>query len=826
VAESLVCLLPERVRSLLPPRPGLAVGIHDVGKVSPGYELKHFEHTVVAKHAPGLVGQASFCTHHASIGAAAVDRWLETEPMESAVALAVAAHHGSADRGYPPDQTETLGGAAWAEERRKLLAQLCSIFDGDLRDSVDANPQLLAGLTCVADWIGSDESFFPADGPPVCEGDAARTAAFAVAACGFTPLALKPGLSFRDVFGFEPRGAQAAFLERVTGPGLYILEAPMGLGKTEAALYAAYRLMEAGHHHGIYFALPTRLTSDRIHARVGAFLQRIVEGPVAPVLAHGMAWLRAYEHGGEGFGAGSSWFHPMKRALLHPFAVGTIDQALLGVLNVKHSFVRLFGLAGKVVVLDEVHSYDMYTGTLLDELATRLRSIGCTVIVLSATLTGKRRSQLAPALRDFARSSDYPLLSGQAESAPPFAAALPAPPDRSHRVRLAHWDVARVAQAVVAAAERGACVICIANTVAKAQAWYKAVLSARRGDAFPVGILHARFPLFRREELEEEWLARLGPDSATRPRGCVLVATQIVEQSVDLDADWMISELAPTDMLLQRMGRLWRHARANRPLPDPELRIITGDPAACTTAEEVLQALGKENCCVYAPYVLMRTHEVWRSLDAATLPGDIRPLIEATYAERTEPAGGGMADLQRLLECRADTLRKLALSAQDTVHGMPCGVDDERAATRHSDLPTTTVLLLDAVLDESPWFDRARLRLADGSEWSLCKDRPDFGATRALHRCTLSVASYLLPNRGDIGIAYPWLDKHFHQRPVVLVRREDGRLAFHRGPPTTLAYSPEYGVWRTDAPAAIAAPRPVLLDQTEDDVFDPLTKDW
>ena len=211
--------------------------------------------------------------------------------------------------------------------------------------------------------------------------------------------------------------------------------------------------------------------------------------------------------------------------MLYPYAVGDIDQALLGVLNVKHSFVRLFGLAGKVVILDEVHSYDMYTGTLLDELVDRLRQIGCTVIVLSATLTGARRNRLVPSLASAQMVEDYPLMTGLPVEAPPFASRLPGPKPRSTQVRLEPWDGLRVAKEAVQAASSGVCVVCIANTVAKAQAWYRAVKSAMADEAFPVGVLHARFPMFQREKIEDDWMAKLGKGTR-RPHGCVLIATR------------------------------------------------------------------------------------------------------------------------------------------------------------------------------------------------------------------------------------------------------------------------------------------------------------
>src|SRR5690625_5144301 len=169
----------------------------------------------------------------------------------------------------------------------------------------------------------------------------------------------------------------------------------MGLGKTEAALYASYRMLESGQASGIYFALPTQLTSNKIYERFQCFLEAVLAGDCRhrSLLLHANAWLLEKDMGEEGR-PGGAWFNQSKRGLLAPFAVGTIDQALMAAMNVKHGFVRAFGLAGKVVILDEVHTYDSYTGTLLDALINLLSQLDCTVIVLSATLNQQRRQQL------------------------------------------------------------------------------------------------------------------------------------------------------------------------------------------------------------------------------------------------------------------------------------------------------------------------------------------------------------------------------------------------------------------------------------------------
>lgn len=830
VAEILYAILPEGVKALLPPSPGLCTGVHDVGKVSPGYELKYFENAVVRQHAPELCGQTSFCSHHARISGASIVRWLNAGGLDSSpVALAAAAHHGVVDRGLPLDSADIFGGSAWADERRKLIAHLASVFGGSLAEGERSNAWLLAGLTCVSDWIGSDDKFFPADRPPVVDGDPSKTARSAVDECGFRPVPIKAGLSFEDVFGFSPRPAQRDFYERIEGPGVYVMEAPMGIGKTEAALYAAYRLMAQGVHHGLYFGLPTRLTSDRIHERVAEFLLRISEVPVAPKLAHGTAWLHDCRWKAEEDDANAArvhpWFNPSKRALLYPYAVGTIDQALLGVLNVKHSFVRLFGLAGKVVVLDEVHSYDMYTGTLLDELVDRLRQIGCTVIILSATLTGARRNRLVPSLIGAQAMEDYPLMTGVNGEASTFATPLPGPNPRTTQVRLEPWDGLRIANEAVRAASSGVCVVCIANTVAKAQAWYRAVKSAMADEAFSVGVLHARFPMSQRGKIEDDWMAMLGKGERMRPHGCVLIATQILEQSVDVDADWMITELAPTDMMLQRMGRLWRHEREFRPCDAPELVVVAQDPSDCTTVDETLAALGRENACVYAPYVLMRSHAVWKCLQSVEIPGDIRALIEATYIESDEPPESVMGQLKKKLVERCESLRKLALSAQDGNKGFPTGSDDD-PQTRHAEVKTREVLLL-AEPPENLAQGRARIRLLDGTEWTLDAFRQDFEATRHLHAGTVAVAEYLLPDRGAIRQEVSWLDRHFFRKPLVVVVEEDGRLALPDGFSTALHYSPSYGIWRADKKDdALNAQTEPSIEQTEDEALDLSRHDW
>ncbi|MFW6367403.1 MAG: CRISPR-associated endonuclease Cas3'', partial [bacterium] len=414
-AKALCRQLPPSVLKRLGTNPALAAALHDVGKVSPGFQLKYFRRALAARGNPLAKQYGVFDDNHTRVGECTLAAVYGRDGCPP-VAQVAGAHHGSRSQTRQNSDLDSLAeGPEWPQERRKLIAALEDEFGQPGEQPKDGLPtMLLAGLVCVADWIASDERIFDSAGLHE-SANLATLAATAVRQCGWRKPEVRSDLSFQDIFGFEPRPAQGDFSARIAKPGIYVLEAPTGTGKTETALFAAYSLLADQRARGLYFALPTRLTSDRIHQRVEAFLRRVCTSDHAPRLAHGTAWLSRFC-----LDAGptdpntelnaDAWFNPLKRALLHPFAVGTVDQALLGVLNVRHFFLRLFGLAGKVVILDEVHTYDLFTGTHLDELVCLLRDLDCTVIVLSATLTNERRRQLL-GLPDLPSVCAYPLLS-------------------------------------------------------------------------------------------------------------------------------------------------------------------------------------------------------------------------------------------------------------------------------------------------------------------------------------------------------------------------------------------------------------------------------
>ncbi len=806
VAKALLQYLPPVIRSRLGANPVLAAALHDVGKVSPGFQLKYFRDALAAKKHPLAARHGGFDESHAAVSELTLCDVFGTGNSIPPVAQVAGVHHGKRrENSQKTDLDYVAEGTEWPKERRKLIHALEEEF-GRLGEQPEdgLSAMLLAGLTCVADWIGSDEDFFD-PGCPDRDINLKQLADDAVSKCGWRKIDLRHNLTFEDVFGFPPHPMQAGLVAQTASSGVYVLEAPTGMGKTEAALYAAYRLMEKEKANGIYFGLPTRLTSDQIHLRVEQFLRNICVDERSAKLAHGTAWLSRFkmEHGPvdrKRDDNADSWFNPLKRALLYPFGVGTIDQALLGILNVRHFFLRLFGLAGKVVILDEVHTYDMFTGTHLDRLVQLLRNLDCTVLILSATLTAERRADLL-GLNTASQIQGYPLIT----STDGRSCAFASPPATRIKVQVRPWSDKEVAKAAATAATESASVLCIANTVAQAQAWHCAVKAQMTQDAFDIGLLHSKFIGVHRSEKEAYWMERLGKHG-NRSKGCVLVATQVVEQSVDLDADFMITELAPTDMLIQRLGRLWRHPRNVRPVEQPSIVIAAQDLPPEGDVDQLRQTLGIANAYVYSPYVLCRSFEVWKNYDSSvvTLPDQVRELLNKTYEIRDqEPAAWIM--LRKKQEEENTKLWRRANAVQAGGKGIPLGHDDERAATRYNDRPMREIVLVRQIDDRGT---EATLDLLSGTRIDVSAFRRNVYARAELLQNMLSVPAYLFPS---VAQAPAWLKNNMSDKAILVICDSGGRLLLN-GAATGLAYDQNKGLVRLIGEKLMERPQSIALD--------------
>lgn len=625
VARELIKRQPQWLRDLLFPEGSeLVAAVHDIGKVSPYFQEKLY--SAIGKSL-GFENLDSEIGGHAAVSQAS----LQMIPYKYIPEI-VGRHHGASPNSIAMQDATIYGGHEWQRNRIRLVDELKTCFNCDwpvIQNDDQANA--ISGLVCIADWIGSGEIFDKLlfDKCELSNDLIDR----AVDDAGFVGFDVKQNLSFEKIFSFKSREIQTKLFTVAYQPGIYILEAPMGIGKTEAALYAAYIALIQSNATGIYFALPTQLTSDKIYDRMNSFLKEILTEncKFRSLLLHSSAWLRDTKIGEEGM-PGKEWFNSKKRGLLAPFAVGTVDQALMGVINVKHSFVRTFGLAGKVVILDEVHSYDCYTSTIITKLIQVLQRLGCTVIILSATLTSERRSEL---LGEKSDEMTYPLISVLPKNEK--LSYIHIVQEELRNVYISIRNDVDVLDEVIHKAKYGEQVLWIENTISEAQDRFEDVLFRTENLGIECGLLHSRFQRIDRSKNEDRWVNIFGKDGHAERIKCgrILVGTQVLEQSLDIDADFLVTQICPTDMLLQRIGRLWRHRETDSLRPKTarqEVWILAPELSDCLANSKKWEKTG----IIYFPYILYRSLEILQGKQQICLPIDIPTMLRATYIERNE----------------------------------------------------------------------------------------------------------------------------------------------------------------------------------------------
>ena len=463
----------------------------------------------------------------------------------------------------------------------------------DLRPLFIRASWLAAGLAVGADWLGSNQRWFPYwEGPyrsyeQYWHDVALNHANTALRESGLRPGAPAPFHGMMALFDTvrEPTPIQQLVesMPLAQSPQLIIIEEVTGGGKTEAALTLAARLMAAGAADGIYLALPTMATADAMHSRVERVYRRFFVDGAEPslVLAHSMAaFSLGLEHANTadtGYGSQeddtasrhcTAWLaDSRKKALLAHVGVGTIDQALLGILPARHQSLRLWGLLGKVLIADEVHACDAYVMDLLKTLLRFHAAFGGSAILLSATLPESQRASLVSAFMEGAGYSApavtnmaYPLvthLSSEGVREMPVGAC----PASRRTVRIERLpNLHSVLDQLRKVLQEGKCACWVRNTVADALEAY--ALWGQEVGPDNVLLYHARFALTDRLRIGAEVLKRFGKQSTAEDRkGRLVIATQVVEQSLDVDFDYMVTDLAPIDLVIQRAGRLKRHAR-------------------------------------------------------------------------------------------------------------------------------------------------------------------------------------------------------------------------------------------------------------------------
>jgi CRISPR-associated endonuclease/helicase Cas3 len=684
-------------------------GLHDVGKATPPFQSqveKPFDRLRSTGRYADRIPDARL-PHNRASQIVAVNMLANigyaTRPWKASPAYRCAqilgGHHGrfaseselycrEVLRRCPP-----VGDGEWQVQRELLFTTMYEVTERPPppeRITAEA-AVLITALVILADWLASQGSFLRARQQKAAIDLSTDGVAKHVAAT----LALAPGLlsdaglgtvnlearTFQEAFNRPaPNPLQQSlideFVSTVTGPGLLLVTAATGHGKTEAALHASQALAERSGATGLYFA--TMATANEMHKRVRRFAERCATGAPSLTLLHSMAWLNTDYTGqsldaevtevdsdDEGRGAAplapSEWLRGRNRGLLANLSVGTIDQALMAVLRAKHSVLRMLGLSSKVFIIDEAHAYDAYMQRLLKLLLNWLGRMRCPVVLLSATLPSSVARHLISAYAVGAgrpipedASLQYPgwlfvpadvdqnpveisQASRQAvEKDREFTLDVDVRPVRQARAEgepAPGTRLAAIRETLHPIAQQGGCAAVVCNTVEDAQRTYLDLRDWLSSKGFGCGLtlLHARMPAYERAARTEALVKEYGERGSRAPG--IVVATQVIEQSLDLDFDLMVSDLAPISLLLQRAGRCQRHRDVKRP------RLVVLDPHSSKGEFAVPRHWGE----VYAHHLLRATHHVLSELGGTPVkvPDDVERLVEAVY----ELGLGGAAGL-------------------------------------------------------------------------------------------------------------------------------------------------------------------------------------
>jgi CRISPR-associated endonuclease/helicase Cas3 len=726
VAEALFlyALNPSQRRLILPDFLSIVFN-HDTGKPCPGFIKRLLSRwSLFSQQLPALFQSVvEFQEWHTKVGQAA----LSVCGFNRGRLRIVGKHHGYSDFEYAQPNDPLYGGPAWQQLRERFFQEGVKLF-GSVRDTPVSHFQenATAALLSISDWIASNEEFFPPDfftpgvDPRNQVDKIKHRAKEIVDEMGWRDHPIpKSNLAFHDIFPFPPNPMQKIIGKAIKNGGVYIIESSTGSGKTEAALFGYYNLVQKRgfESFGLYDGLPTRLTSNRMHRRLKEFFESAWMNGKNPHLIHGESWLTNTEKSLK-LEPNNPWFEPNRRALLEPFGVGTADQAILSTLHSYYHFIRQFALIGKFVIFDEVHSYGVHTSTLLSNLIKELRELDCVVVILSATLTAEAKARLLGCdlenIPQPCKEQAYPLLTWLAGKRSKIPRTMSLGKQESRKVGIKHiHNRADALSDAVDECAKGTNIIWIENTVNDAIDTYVQLrnIMIKKGISKPCGLLHSNFLRNRRAAIEEEWMGMLSKEedlakeNRCRPFGSILVSTQIVEQSVDIDCDLLVTNLAPSDFLFQRIGRLFRHLRTKRPdhRKKPEVWLILPDEQLTEDEKSFSDACGKSGL-IYDLYTMWRTYRAWRKKSVVSIPKELRKIVERTYRE---PAKNDLCWIKKL---GFGVMRKKSLHAREALMSTATherfeeelfatdDVDDETprdtgALTRRQTVPTVQLVL-------------------------------------------------------------------------------------------------------------------------------------
>lgn len=809
-------------------------GLHDVGKIDAFFQANRLGLTI-----PDGYPQAEGRSHgHATLGC----QWLsmilpetgyppldDEDPLTRLVAQLLGGHHGrypeSPEEQLDPRIDHRLPEDAWDHQRDAYLHCVRHVLDAPpTPPRLDAPTAfLVTGLVILADWLASQEHFLldQLDSSPVLTASASPTAADdlpaevftahferarklapdLITAAGLGPLTV-PATTFTEAFPQieTPFPLQTSIAEHfpalAQGPGLLIVTAPTGEGKTETGLFAADHMGRATARPGRAVLLPTTATADSSHRRVKDYATRRADTKAPLTRLHSMAWLDPdplpdtpghttrilsghTPHDEDPFTSSAfdptQWLTGNLRGVLASWGIGTFDQGFMSVLPSRFNAVRFLGLAGKTVIVDEAHAVDPYMQGELEKLLRWLGRFEVPVILLSATLQRsiadayarayldgagiRRRSRPGRRRRGTTQNPRTALIEEltypgwvyitahngqprvvhnpepiQTQPRRPLTVSLepvpvrtePGPWKRKRRVADRREVLDRLLTPVIS---HGGCVAIICTTVAEAQQTHDLVSELIGERDTELHLLHARFPQYQRDAITGAITHLFGKDGARkkdRPRSAVVVATAIIEQSLDIDLDLMITDLAPMALLLQRAGRCWRHENLNRETPDLiERHGLTGPRLAVLVPEDPdADAVPSGWGAVHAPSLLERTHRLLRKHGTSIdVPEDVQDLVEQVHDDPTlalnakreyERIAEELADRGEADRVTVDSPRDL--ETRGDLEGMTSVLfTDEQVATR---LGADSVRVVCCFEDEQGrlWADPHRAQTLPGTE--------------------------------------------------------------------------------------------------------------
>lgn len=618
---------------------GYSASLHDIGKAEFSFQSQ----------APNLAKAAGIDMNeivkpnvrHEKTGRDALNAIWKDKPlrMRKLFTGVVGAHH--------QDHAGVSGfwqGNKWSGYQAEIENAMRERFLGDInvqsfdkiqRGFISAE---LLGLTILSDWIASSDIFSDAD-DWINRSDAEeiirkRTAKF-LAESHLKPVSANWPTSFDGLWSKIIKGSKRplqASVENILNNSdgkkvsLILIEAPMGEGKTEAGLFAATRMAKQWEKDGVYMALPTAATSTQMVGRVQEMLNANGVNEKARLL-HSMAWL-SQPNFFSGNSAAETWLKPSNRSLLGQFAVGTIDQAMLAATAVNYGVMRLMGIGNKALLIDEIHAYDAFMDKIIVNLLKWCKALDTPVVLLSATLPPRLKEKLLAPYASQSFSSGYPLITCVYDDGSVLEEVVP---ETSHKMvaeielRPFLQDKKAIAEMVVRDMKNGGNACVIMNTIEEAKDVYREIKKLT-GDTF---LFHSRYLSKDRSKIESRCFEFFGKDKSHRPKCMILVATQVIEQSLDVDFDRIYTAVAPIDLVIQRLGRLFRHDETPRPehMKTPKMIILTPDHWGKDLASSY----------VYPECLLRSAVRVLSGKKAICVPEDIEPLVAAGYDPDSAP---------------------------------------------------------------------------------------------------------------------------------------------------------------------------------------------